>query len=361
VPLGLLALLAGLALFAASCSSGHHGGTAPVFHGPARTFRMGFSAIPPRNDQSVVVPTLNMASLRSDAALMHIEPPWDSLLAGIAPDSLVLRNLVPLANYYTAKGLQLVVTLDATNGLDRSSDAAPLVAAGRSLTEPDVQGLYRRYGVAVDSMLRPRDLGLAAETNLIRAASPPALYAAVRQVANDLAAAVRARDATVRLYVSVQVEVAWGRLSGSPGPYVGVATDLADFPFVEELGLSSYPYLAGFNEPEDVPLDYYARIPEGTVLPVLVVEGGWSSASVGPVVSSPAKQARWMRREVALLDSARATGVFQITFTDLDLTGVPLPPGSILPLFASLGLVTADLVPKPALAPWDSAFVRTHQ
>jgi hypothetical protein len=39
---------------------------------------------------------------------------------------------------------------------------------------------------------------------------------------------------------------------------------------------------------------------------------------------------------------------------------VPLPPGSILPLFASLGLVDANLAPKPALAPWDSAFARAR-
>ena len=46
------------------------------------------------------------------------------------------------------------------------------------------------------------------------------------------------------------------------------------------------------------------------------------------------------------------------TFTDLDLAGVPLPPGSILPLFAALGLVDINLVAKLALAPWDAAFAR---
>jgi hypothetical protein len=351
----------GLAAGTLSCSRHDGGPTSPAPTGPPRTFRMGFSAIPPRADPNIVLPTLELSSQRADGAIMHAEPPWDSLLAGLRADSLVLRNLVPLANYYQAKGLQLVVTLDATNGLDRSSDDAMLVAAGRSLTEPAIQLLYRRYAVAVDSLLHPHDLGLAAETNLIRAAAPPALYAAVVQVANDAAADVRARDPAVKLYVSIQVEVAWGRLTGSPGPYVGIATDLADFPFIDELGLSTYPYLAGFAEPEEVPLDYFARIPQGTALPVMVVEGGWSSASVGGVVSSPEKQARWMRREVAMLDSAKAIGIYPLTFTDLDLTGVPLPPGSILPLFAALGLVTSDLAPKPALAPWDSAFARPRR
>ena len=90
----------------------------------------------------------------------------------------------------------------------------------------------------------------------------------------------------------------------------------------------------------------------------MVVEGGWTSASVGGVTSNPEKQARWIGRQMRLLDEARALFVFQLTFTDLDLAGVPLPPGSILPLFAALGLVDAALTPKPALAAWDAAFAR---
>jgi hypothetical protein len=345
---------AAIALALLSCSHRSPNGPAPP-SGPPRTFRMGFSPIPPSNDPATVVPNLQMWTRRADGGIMHVAPPWDSLLAGTRPDSLVLRMLVPIANYYRAKGLQIVVTLDATDGLDRSAEAPALVAAGRSLTEPDVQFLYRRYAVAIDSLIAPAYLGLAAETNFIRAAAEPAVYASVVRVANDAATDVRMRDATVRLYVSVQVDLAWG---APAGPYVGIATDLADFPFMQVVGLSAYPYLAGFGEPDSVPLDYYERITRGTSLPGMVVEGGWSSASVGPVVSDPAKQARWIRRQFALLDSAKTIGVFQLTFADLDTTGLNLPAGSILPLFTSIGLVDKNLVPKPALAPWDSAFAR---
>ena len=352
----LLALTAALALGAGltSCSSKV---VAPGTTGqPPRGYRMGFSAIPPRADFPSLIAALEAWRTRSDAAIMHISPPWDTLLAGAEVDSAVILAQLPLASYFKGSGRTLVVMLDLTNGLDRSSEAPELVAAGRSLTEPAVQQVYRAYAVAIDTILRPAYLGMAAETNLIRAAAPTALYAAVKQAANDAAADVRAVDASVKLYASVQVEVAWGKLTG--GPYVGVATDLADFPFMQSLGLSSYPYLGGFAEPEDVPLDYYARVAQGSGLRPMVVEGGWTSASVGSVVSTPEKQARWIRRQVRLLDQAAALFVFQLTFTDLDLTGVPLPPGSILPLFASLGLVDANLVPKPALAPWDSAFAR---
>ena len=328
--------------------------TAPTA-GP-RTYRMGFSAIPPRNNFSDLLAALDMWRTRSDAAIMHVDPPWDTLLAGYPADSAVIKTHLGLANYFKGSGRTLVVMIDCTNGLDRSSDHPALVARGRSLTEPAVQQVLRAYAVAMDTILRPAYLGLAPETNLIRAAAPAALYGAVRQAANDAAADVRAVDATVQLYVSVQVETAWGRLGGSG--YQGVATDLADFPFIQALGLSSYPYLGGFAEPEDVPLDYYARVAQGSGLRPMVVEGGWTSASVGGITSTPQKQARWIARQMRLLDEAQALFVFQLTFTDLDLTGVPLPPGSILPLFAALGLVDANLVPKPALAQWDAAFAR---
>lgn len=314
-----------------------------------RTFRMGFSGIPPKPDFAVALAALDLWTRRADAAIMHFEPPWDSLLAGFPADSAVLIQHRPLVDYYRAKGLSLVVTLDATNGLDRSAESPALVAAGRSITEPAVQQIYRAYAVAVDTLLDPDFLGLAAETNLIRTAAPPALYSALVQMVNGAAADVRAADASVPLYVSVQVETAWGRFGGTG--YLGIATDLADFSFAQAIGLSSYPYLGGFGTPEELPLDYYSRL---TALPKLVVEGGWTSDTA--MASTPAEQARYLRRQAALLDEARAVAAFQLTFTDLDSTF--FPPGTILPLFAYLGLVDVDLDPKPALATWDSILAR---
>ena len=351
----LVAAVLGLGL--AGCSGKVKHPTSSGTPGPPRSYRMGFSAIPPKPDFTLLLAALELWTRRADAAILHVSPPWAALLAGAAADSAVRLQHHGLVDYYRSKGLDLVVMLDVTDGLDRSAEAPELVAAGRSITEPQVQQLYRAYAVAIDTLLRPHYLGLAAETNLIRAAAPPALYAALVQMVNDAAVEVRAHDNAVQLYVSVQVETAWGRLGG-PGPYVGIATDLADFPFMQAIGLSSYPYLGGFTEPEQVPLDYYSRLALGTSLPELVVEGGWASASVGPVVSTREKQARWIRHHVRLLDQAGALAVFQLTFTDLSPS--IFPPGSILPLFATLGLVDTALTAKPALSPWDSAFARSR-
>ena len=344
-------LLATVAAVVAGCGDGAGPGLAP------RTFLMGFSAIPPRLDTTIVIPAINNWIPHADAAIMHVSPPWGAMLGGHSPAGAVDSVELPLANYYRAKGLAIVFTVDATDGLNRAAEAPELVAAGRSITDTMVQRLYREWVYAVANKIRPDFLGLAAETNLIRQLAPDSVYRAVVTMAKAVVAQIRAASLPSKLYVSVQVETAWGRLP--PRPYQGIAQDLADFPFVEAVGLSSYPYLGGFAEPESLPLDYYSRIAQGTTLPVLVVEGGWSSVTLDTLVSSPSEQARFIDRQARLLDSAKARGVFQLTFYDLDLSGFPPPPpGSILPLFTHLGLANSAMHAKPALAVWDRIFHR---
>jgi len=327
--------------------------------GPPRTYWMGFSAIPPRNDPAILIPAINNWALHADAAIMHVSPPWAAMIGGYPPAQAVDTVEVPLANYYRAKHLAIVFTVDATDGLNRAAEAPELVTLGRSVTDTAVQRLYREWVYAVATKIRPEYLGLVAETNLIKALAPDSVYQALKTMANAVAAQINAAGVPTKLFVSVQVETAWGRLGGGT-TYVGIAQDLADFPFVEAIGLSSYPYLGGFAQPEDVPLDYYSRLAQESAKPVLVVEGGWSSISFDTLASSPAEQARYITRQVQLLDSAKATGVFQLTFYDLDLSGVTLPPGSILPLFAHLGLADSAFNAKPALAVWDRSFRRSY-
>jgi hypothetical protein len=346
-------LLATVAVLAAACGDGSGPGL------PARRYLMGFSAIPPRFDTSTanLIAAIDNWVPHADAAIMHVSPPWAAMLGGATPDSAVRTVELPLAQYYRSKGLDIVFTVDATDGLNRAAEAPELVALGRSITDTMIQRLYREWAYAVALRIQPRYLGLAAETNLIRQLAPDSVYQAVVTMTNAVAAQIKAASLPSKLYVSVQVETAWGRPSG---PYQGIAQDLADFPFVESLGLSSYPYLGGFADPESIPLDYYSRIPLGTTLPVLVVEGGWPSVSVGSIMSSPAEEARYITRQEQLLDSAKAKGLFQLTFYDLDLSANPPPPGSILPLFTHLGLADSALNAKPALAVWDGILRRAY-
>jgi hypothetical protein len=304
-----------------------------------------------------VLQGIDLWSRRAELAIIHEEVPWTDLLGGKSPDAILDDDKVALVQYLRSKGLQLVFMGDLNDGLARESEAPKLRAAGRSITEPAVQQLYRDYLLAVARKLQPAVLGLVAESNLIRLAAP-ALYPAIVKTANDTAAALRAAGFTMPLMASVQVETAWGRLGGS-GPFVGIATDLADFPFTQMLGLSSYPYF-GWTQPEDIPTDYYSRLVASRDLPVMVVEGGWASASGAGIVSSPQLQARYVMRHAALLDAVKARALLQLQFADVDLASVPPPVPANLPLFASIGLADSDFAPKPALAAWDALFARRY-
>src|SRR6202158_347442 len=137
-----------------------------------RSYLMGFSVVPPKPDIKVAIRSREIWTRRADAAIMHLEIPWALLLAGTSPEDALRKDGVDLEHYYRSRHLKLVVTLDVTNGLGRESEAPALVAAHRSITEPAVQRLYRDYVHALVEMLHPDYLGLAAETNLIRAIAP---------------------------------------------------------------------------------------------------------------------------------------------------------------------------------------------
>jgi len=332
---------------------------------PTRSYRMGFSAIPPRVDQESVLANLELWTPRADAAIAHFEVPYKALLAGSTAEAHIRAEHLPLAQYYRTKGLPLWVTFDCTNGIDRAAESTELTDLDRSITEPAIQALFRDYVKTYVSIIQPQQVGLGAETNLIRAIAPAQVYTALVTMVNATAADLQALYPSLPLYVTVQADIAWGRSSGT-NTYLGVEQDFTDFPFITTLGISSYPYLAGFTRASQIPLDYYQRLRGGRAIPVFVAEGGWTSASLDAgtvqIVSSPAIQAEYLTRQHQLLEAAQGVAYFQLTFTDLDLSGYPAQPeGSILPLFTRNGLVDAELNAKPALAIWDDLFARSRK
>jgi hypothetical protein len=323
-----------------------------------RTYRMGFQNSAPRIDNiDLVLQTLDMWTTRADAAMITTEVPWEELLDGASINTHIVNNYLDLVNFYRDKNFKLWIYIDPQNGLDRTSDALALLAAGKSIADADIQLLYQKFTIAMDSILKPDHLGLALETNLIRDAASAAIYKGVKDAANNTAVAVHARNPTVPLSISVQVDHAWGKLAG--GTYQGVTQDFIDFPFLQELGLSSYAYF-GFKNPTEIPIDYYSRLVKGKNFPVFVTEGGWASASINTggisYTSSPEMQRDYFLHHAHLLDETKATAVFQLLFTDLDVAALPASTPASIAYFASLGLVDINLQAKPALTVWDDLF-----
>jgi hypothetical protein len=320
----------------------------------ARTYRMGFATSAPQPTIAGIIQSLNMWPSHADAAIISSEVPWDSLLTGEDPVAYVIQNYQYLVSIYRSHSLKLWVYIDPENGLARQKDSDPLIARGKSIAQQNIQQVYTRFVVVMDSILHPDHLGLALETNLIRLAAPDSIYQGVKQATNAAASQVKAMDPNTPLSVSVQAEVAWGRIGGGT-TYVGIATDYTDFPFIQELGISSYPYLTYAN-PTDIPINYYSQLTTGHTTPVFVSEGGWTSADISAysVQSSPTQQQAYIRRQGQLLTQANAIGILQLTFTDLSLDAWPATDAAELVPFAFLGMVDSNFIPKPALATWDS-------
>jgi hypothetical protein len=318
---------------------------------------MGFSGFPPKNDLAAAVASIQMWSQRADAAIFHLEPPWKLMLAGGDITAHINTEYAELARFYRSKSLKLFVTFDATDGLGRDKDSRELREAGRSIAEPAIQQLYRDYVKAWVQAIRPDYIGLGAETNLIRFAAPRPIYDGLKVMLNATAVDVRAIMPDATLYTTVQVDLAWGRLQGT-NTWLGVEEDFRDFPFAQVLGLSLYPYLAHYSAPAEVPVEYLSRLRNGRSIPMFVAEGGWTSAGVTNVQSSPALQAAYVRRMGELLAHANAFAFLQLNFADLDPASFPIPAGyeQILSLFLKIGFVDSELRAKPALAVWDSLF-----
>lgn len=353
--LGALAASA-VVLSLGGCGTGAAQPASPRAINRTRTWQMGFSHMPPRPTVKAAIEGINLWSTRADRAIIHEELPWADLLGGMSAAAILQRDKVDLVKYLRAKGLGLTVMIDLTNGLGRESESPALVKAGRSLSEPAVQAMARDYSLALESMLQPDWLGLAAETNLVRQIAPAMLYSAVKDTANLIERALAAAGAKAQRFISVQAEAAWGRMLAKDA-YVGIAQDLADFPFTRAIGISSYPYF-GHSDPNEIPADYYTRLRGKTGLPVIVTEGGWVSKSYGPIKSNPQQQARYITRHADLLDSVAAIGWFQLQFAELDLKSFPGPLPDILPLFTSIALTDSNFRAKPALAQWDAQFGR---
>lgn len=363
-----------LLLSFAGCGGGSSESVSPASPVPtptpaqlARTWEMGFYYTAPRyGDLDMAIENIDRFSTRSEIVMLHEQLPWDLLLDGTTSLDAILDEKEPLISYLTrvepqGRGLKLFFMADLTNGLDRSAEPPKLVALNRHIWEPEVQQRYQAYVLAFVQRFQPDYIGLTAETNLVRQEADPAVYAAMVQAANATADALTAGGVSTPLLISVQVETAWGLLGdNAPGTYQGLETDLADFAFIDALGLSSYPYFA-YAEPEDISDNYYTRLLNGRSLPAMVCEGGWPSVGIATIETSPEKQARYIARHADLLDSISAATAIQTLFTDLDLSSIPPPYPATLPLFSTLGLMRLNgstFEAKPALTTWDALYAR---
>lgn len=357
VRLPALTLAVALAAACGGESGGGDGGpSGPPKGGPAptRTFRMGFAPTPPRARTESIIRTAQEMAEVSDVALVQQHVPWAQLLDGTQTMEEALTDVSELVQFLRALGLDIVFLLDPLDGLDRRREPPDLVARGRSILEPDIRAMHEAWALAVAEEVRPTWYGLASEINTLADLGDPDLHADVRDLVNDLAPRIRATSPGTRTFVSFQADQAYG-LPGFPRTIDHFA--LIDDYEVDALGLSTYPVFV-LDTPAEIPADFFARFDQATDRPLLLVEGGWSSAVTPATDGTPAEQADFFRRIAAMLDAVDAEVWVFLTYTDLDIESLGPPPERAAGLsnFSRMGIVDVDFAEKPAHAVWDSVF-----
>lgn len=315
---------------------------------------MGWSVVPPRATQASFFSATQAAAMVSDVAIIQQPVPWAQLLAGAPMDSLV-EDRAGIADYLRGLGEKIVFLVDPLDGLDRTKETPELVAAGRSIREPSIRAMHETWVRDIAARVHPEWFGLASEINTLAAHGDRALYDSLVSLVDTLAPEVRALSPGTKVFVSFQVEDAWGYFGGSGMDQFALIKDFD----IDALGLSSYPVFV-FASPADIPDDYLQRFRQATSLPLIMVEGGWSSENSAVFQSTPQEQAAFFRRYETLLDGAGARLWVMLVFADLDIPSLGLPPDRAAGLapFAHMGIVDSDLNPKPAYDVWKQIFQR---
>lgn len=319
-----------------------------------RSYAVGWAPIAPRAETSLVVALMDSLAKVSDISILQQPVPWPELLAGASLDSLV-DDRGNVADFLRTKGLDIIFLVDPLDGLDRRREDPGLTDAGRTILDPEIRALHEEWVRRIAVRVHPEWFGLASEINTLAARGDPALYAGIRDLINTLAPQVRQLSPSSKVFVSFQVDEANG---GFGDPIIDHYALIDDFD-IDALGLSSYPVFA-FDTPAQIPDDWFERFDDATDLPLLMVEGGWSSENVPWSTGSPQQQVEFLARYEKLLDGVTAVAWVMLTFTDLDVTALGLSPDRAASLenFAHMGILDVNLQRKPSWAEWQRIYDR---
>jgi hypothetical protein len=323
-----------------------------------RTYAMGWAPTPPRLETELLLRMIDSMAVVSEIAIVQQGLPWAPLLAGAPVDSLV-EDIAQLTDFMAARNLQIIFLVDPLDGLDRTKEDPGLTELGRSLMEPDIRAMHEDWVRRIAARVRPAYFGLASEINTLATLGDADLNAQITDMVNTLAPQVRGISPGTKVFVSFQADQANGRLGQTGG--IDHFSLISDYD-IDALGLSSYPVFA-FNDPSEIPTDYFSAFDAATTLPLLFVEGGWSSANVPWSTGTSAQQVAFFRRYEELLDSVNAEVWVMLTFADLDVATFGLDPDRTAGLsnFASMGIVDSNLQRKPSYAEWERIFLRPRR
>ena len=344
--------------------------------GPARPYRLGFSALPAELSDAAYLDAFDLAANYGEVLLLQRPPSWADFLPGAVLSEALRDATIAERSAVAERGLLLMLALDPFDAADRGRLAAlPPGFEGESLAHPDLRQAFIAEAKYIALNYRPAYLVLGTEVNVAFERNPDG-YEAFVDAYREAYQAVKAASPETLVLVSFQYEQLLGLIPWEP-PHVPRWELVDDFTGANDLfAITTYPSFA-FAVARKVPPLYYSQIGDHVQGPLAVVSAGYASAAgrrgvQGPLAvvsagyasaagreglnsSTPAEQRRFLQR---LLRDADELGVtLLVWFAGRDPAFVTEPPFDLL---ASIGLRTADDRPKEAWPAWAEAAARPY-
>ncbi|MGD8632917.1 MAG: hypothetical protein PVF85_05055 [Anaerolineales bacterium] len=298
----------------------------------------------------------------ADFILIQPNVPWEDFVDGIEGESQSredIRNQVVLAEM---NSLDWEFVIDPLNGLNRREFSRLPDGWEASFSNPDIRRAFTNFTLWCLREFNPRYLGLASEINTYMDAYPEDVEHYL-SLYREVYSRVKAEAPDTQVFVTFQ----WDDLNNM---FAQAAEGRQRFdtnweqveafePELDIWAISTYPYFVFNGEP--IPDDYYSPLLERTTKPLAVSEGGFSSRSFGPIVSSEEAQVDYLNAIDVQIGERLSFWVYLI-LSDLNMdsiekammaNGMDEQDIDTLRMFATIGLRESGGTPKPALAVWD--------
>lgn len=322
----------------------------------------GFFPTPPEISIEAVVNTMRAISEHADVALFQQEIPWSDLATNPDAESKKVDDLRNMVQFAVGNRLEPIFVVDPLDGLNRRNfQGLPPELADGDFGTPEIRSAYTNYALRLVREFHPRYLGLASEINTYMDAHPDDVENFI-SLYRETYTAIKAESPETMVFVTFQ----WDDLNNlglfNEGTEYEIKWEQVEAfePQLDLWVISSYPCFF-FDRAADVPADYYTPLLTHTNKPLAVAEGGCSSVPLTVQRGSEQDQIDYLHKIDDQLGGQRLDFWIYLIYNDLNMdsfAGAMEEQGAgegveTLSYFASLGLVTVDGTPKPALEVWD--------
>jgi hypothetical protein len=339
-----------LAVTFVSCNDGADGSSTGNNSGATRSFAMGFSSLPAELTDESYADAFEQAASAGEVILIQRTPPWQELLAGgVSNDSAAATEReVQLADEFD---LDIFFAIDPIETTEQGSVLAGLPAdlRGSGFSDERVRQGFIEFAQYVALNYRPRYLALGVDVNSYERQNPDD-FAAFASLYAETYDAVKEQSPDTLVFPTFQLEDMSGRLPGGE-------TQSSQWSLIDDfeakldlLAVSTYPSRV-FDDPGDIPSDYYRQLSAHTERPVAVAEMGYGTEpdSEGSESAGELRQAAFLDR--VLNDAEQMDMALAVWFVRQDpkYSGDP----AISSLLQHMGLLRSEGTEKAAWSVWE--------